>query len=223
MGAGDDTFVWNPGDGSDIVEGQGGNDTLLFNGANVAENIDLSANGSRLLFTRNVGNIVMDVHGVEVVTFNARGGADNITIHDLSGTDVQQVNLNLESTPGSGTGDGAVDTVTVEGTNGEDVVTVVGGANGVSVLGLHTQVNITGAEPTDQLVFNTLDGDDVVTANGLPANTIGLSVDGGNGDDVLIGSPGKDTLHGGAGNDTLFGNGGGDVLDGGPGSNTVIA
>ena len=48
MGAGDDTFVWNPGDGSDTVEGQGGYDTMLFNGANVAEQIDISANGSRV-------------------------------------------------------------------------------------------------------------------------------------------------------------------------------
>ncbi len=46
LGAGDDTFVWNPGDGSDTVEGQAGFDTLLFNGANVNENIDISANGS---------------------------------------------------------------------------------------------------------------------------------------------------------------------------------
>jgi Ca2+-binding RTX toxin-like protein len=30
LGAGDDTFVWNPGDGSDVVEGQDGNDTLLL-------------------------------------------------------------------------------------------------------------------------------------------------------------------------------------------------
>ena len=28
LGAGNDTFVWNPGDGSDTVEGQAGNDTL---------------------------------------------------------------------------------------------------------------------------------------------------------------------------------------------------
>jgi Ca2+-binding RTX toxin-like protein len=34
-GPGDDTFVWNPGDGSDTIEGQSGQDTLLFNGANV--------------------------------------------------------------------------------------------------------------------------------------------------------------------------------------------
>ena len=48
LGAGNDTFVWNPGDGSDTVDGQAGNDTLLFNGANVNENIDISANGRRM-------------------------------------------------------------------------------------------------------------------------------------------------------------------------------
>ena len=54
MGAGDDTFVWNPGDGSDTVEGQDGSDTMIFNGANVSEKIDISANGSRVRFTRDV-------------------------------------------------------------------------------------------------------------------------------------------------------------------------
>ena len=90
MGAGDDTFVWNPGDGSDIVEGQDGNDTMQFNGANIDENIDLSANGSRLRLTRDVGNVTMDVNGVEKVNFNALGGADTITVNDLSGTDVTE-------------------------------------------------------------------------------------------------------------------------------------
>src|SRR6185369_7166627 len=60
MGAGDDTFQWDPGDGSDIVEGQAGFDKMLFNGSNIAENMDVSANGSRTLFTRNIANITMD-------------------------------------------------------------------------------------------------------------------------------------------------------------------
>src|ERR1700759_1391534 len=42
-GAGNDTFVWNPGDGSDTIEGQDGSDTLVFNGANVAEKINIAA------------------------------------------------------------------------------------------------------------------------------------------------------------------------------------
>ena len=49
-----------------------------------------------------------------------------------------------------------------------------------------------------------------------------LTANGGDGDDVLIGSHGNDTLHGGAGDDVLIGNGGIDVLDGGPGNNVVI-
>ena len=65
MGAGDDTFVWDPGDGSDMVEGQAGTDTMLFNGANVAEQVDLSANGNRLTFFRDPGTITMDTAGVE--------------------------------------------------------------------------------------------------------------------------------------------------------------
>ena len=77
MGAGDDTFVWNPGDGSDTVEGQGGQDTLQFNGANVNENIDLSANGSRLRLFRDVGDVTMDVHGVEQVNVAVLEKHDN--------------------------------------------------------------------------------------------------------------------------------------------------
>ena len=39
MGAGDDTFFWDPGDGSDVVEGEAGDDSMSFIGANVAEQI----------------------------------------------------------------------------------------------------------------------------------------------------------------------------------------
>ena len=99
LGAGDDTFVWNPGDGSDMVEGQDGIDTLLFNGANINETIDISANGGRARFTRDVGNITMDLNNVEQIHFNALGGADNITVNDLTGTDVTQVTINLAATP----------------------------------------------------------------------------------------------------------------------------
>ena len=95
LGDGDDTFQWDPGDGSDVVEGQAGNDTLLFNGANIDENIDISANGERVRFFRDVANITMDLNDVERIDFNALGGADTITVNDLSGTDVTQVNLNL--------------------------------------------------------------------------------------------------------------------------------
>ena len=78
LGAGDDRFVWDPGDGSDVVEGQAGHDAMTFNGANVGEQFDVSANGSRVRFTRDVGAIVMDLAGVEEIDLNALGGADRL-------------------------------------------------------------------------------------------------------------------------------------------------
>jgi Ca2+-binding RTX toxin-like protein len=223
LGTGDDVFQWDPGDGSDIVEGQAGTDTMVFNGANIAEKIDISANGQRVRFTRNIGSIVMDLNGVEDIDFTAKGAADQITVHDLSGTGVTQVNLDLAGVPGSGVGDGTADTVTVEGTAGDDAINVAGGAAGISVAGLSAQVNITGAEAAnDQLTITAQAGDDALSATALAAGTIQFAADGGNGDDVLTGSPGNDTISGGAGDDVLIGGGGTDVLDGGPGNNVVL-
>jgi Ca2+-binding RTX toxin-like protein len=223
-GAGDDTFIWNPGDGSDVFEGEGGRDTMLFNGANINETVDISANGRRLRFFRNVANITMDCDGVEVVQFNALGGADNITVNDLTGTAVTEVDLDLASPARSGIGDGAADTVIVNGTQTNDVVTVTGTpATGVTVLGLSATVNIVGSEPTlDQLLVNLLGGDDALVASDLQAGVINLTVDGGAGNDVIIGSQGADTLLGWEGDDILNGGPGLDVLDGGPGNNILI-
>jgi len=71
-------------------------------------------------------------------------------------------------------------------------------------------------------VINALAGDDVVEASALAANAILLTGNGGDGDDILIGGNGPDTLNGGADDDVLIGSPGLDVLDGGLGSNVVI-
>lgn len=223
LGAGDDVFVWNPGDGNDVVEGQAGFDTMVFNGANIAEVIEISANGERLRFTRNIANIVMDTNDLERVDFNALGGADQITVNDLSGTDVTEVNVNLAGQVGGTVGDGSADNVIVNGTNGDDVILVAGDASGVAVLGLAAQVNIRGAESNlDRLTIKALGGDDVIEASGLLAAAIQLTANGGEGDDVLIGGAGNDMLQGDLGDDVLLGGPGQDVLDGGLGDNILI-
>ena len=48
-----------------------------------------------------------------------------------------------------------------------------------------------------------------------------LTANGGDDNDVLIGSIGNDVLTGGAGDDVLVGGGGSDVLDGGSGDNAA--
>jgi Ca2+-binding RTX toxin-like protein len=217
MGAGDDAFQWDPGDGSDTVEGQDGRDTMLFNGANIAEQFDLSANGQRLRFVRDVGPVTMDTDGVETVDLRALGGADTVTVHDLRGTDVTDVRNDL------GGGDAQSDRVVVEGTTGSDVIAVAGGGGAASVAGLSARVAISNSEPAlDALTVDARAGDDVVDASGLAADVVKLTSDGGDGDDVLIGSVGDDVLLGGAGDDVLIGGPGLDTLDGGPGSNILI-
>jgi Ca2+-binding RTX toxin-like protein len=220
LGAGDDVFNWNPGDGSDLVEGQAGVDTLSFRGANIDEVFDISANGSRVRLTRNVGTVAMDLNGMETINLRASGGTDMITIGDLSETDVTGVNIDLGADDGSD--DGAPDTVVINATEGNDTITVSSDSNGVvTVHGLGQDVTISHFGTGDRLIINGLGGDDVIEASGLAAG-LQLTADGGEGDDVLIGGAGNDTLLGGPGDDVLIGGPGQDVLDGGPGGNVVI-
>ena len=62
-------------------------------------------------------------------------------------------------------------------------------------------------------------GDDEVRLQGLPLD--GVTVDGGTGNDTLIGGPGAETLNGGSGNDLIDGNIGADTIALGAGNDTV--
>ncbi|MGA9034900.1 MAG: calcium-binding protein [Pseudolabrys sp.] len=221
LGTGDDTFVWNPGDGSDVVDGQDGFDTLLFNGANVNETLNISANGNRASLTRDVGNVTMDLGTMERIQLAALGGADNFVINDLSKTDVQQIAIDLSATPGSGVGDGAADSVTVNGTSASNQITVAGSNGSVSVTGLSAQVTLAGTEgANDSLHINALGGNDTINAAGLAAGQLTLTIDGGSGNDTILGSAGNDNLIGGDGNDFVDGNQGSDVAFLGAGNDT---
>jgi Ca2+-binding RTX toxin-like protein len=245
MGPGDDTFVWNPGDGSDTVEGQSGHDTLQFNGANVNENINLSANGNRLRFTRDVANITMDVNETEQVNIAALGGADTITVGDLSGTDVTGVNVDLSS---QGAGDGTADTVIVNGTNHAYNINVTGAGTSASVTvgslgGTFTSSVGSSAATTASAGFvaSTVGGISAFgsptagtgTPHGIQVNVQGA--EGANDSLVVHALDGNDaitastlpagvinlTLDGGAGNDTIQGSQGADTILGGDGNDSI--
>jgi Ca2+-binding RTX toxin-like protein len=178
MGSGDDVFVWDPGDGSDTVEGQAGADTMVFNGAGVAEQVDLSVSGNRLRFFRNPGTITMDTNGVERVEFNALGGSDDVTVNDLTGSGVGDVSVDLAGTPGGAAGDGQADRVTVNGTNGDDTIDVSGDTEVVKVSGAAATQILHSEVANDRLEINTLAGADTVDSSGLAAGAIQLFVDG---------------------------------------------
>jgi RTX calcium-binding nonapeptide repeat (4 copies) len=182
-GDGNDTLVWNPGDANDLVEGQAGNDTMEFNGSAGAEAFDASAVAGRLRFTRNVGNIVMDVGTTERVELTALGGADTAVFNDLTGTGVANADIDLAGVLGGAAGDGAADTITVDGTNGPDNIAVAANGGIVDVTGLSTAVGISNSEvANDLLAISGRDGNDDVTIGGGVAALIQTLVDLGSGE-----------------------------------------
>jgi Ca2+-binding RTX toxin-like protein len=102
------------------------------------------------------------------------------------------------------------------------VILIAGDNAGISIIGLAASVNIVGFETTfDHLVINGLAGDDVIIGSGL-GSSVPITANGDDGDDVLIGGAGDDSLSGGGGDDVLLGGPGVDALDGGLGSNVLI-
>ena len=159
----------------------------------------------------------MDLDNIETIDVHALGGVDAITVNDLTATDVNEVKIDLGA---NGVGDGSADTIILDATNGNDVITITNDNGVVTVKGLGADVTITDFDVDDSIVINGLGGDDVINATGLTG--MQLVANGGEGDDILIGSAGNDVLHGEAGDDVLIGNGGQDVLDGGPGNNVIL-
>jgi Ca2+-binding RTX toxin-like protein len=163
----------------------------------------------------------MDLDEVERIDVAGLGGTDRLNVDGQ--TDLEAVSADLAGVLGGTGGDGAADEVIVDGSAGRDVMTVTGAAGSASVLGLDTTVQISNAESaTDTLRILAGAGDDVVDASQLAANAIGLVVEGGDEDDVLLGGSGDDTLLGQADDDVLIGGPGLDVLDGGAGNNVLL-
>jgi Ca2+-binding RTX toxin-like protein len=226
---GADTFVWVPGDGSDVIDGGDDPDTLVFNGSDLSEKFDFSANGNRVRLTRDVGGVTMDLGGIETLTVNALGGADTATVNDLTGNGVVQINLNLAGAVGGNTGDGIADSVTVNGRNAADLIPILGDIGVILVNGgfangggLPYFLVMRAVEPSDSLRINGNGGDDTIDASALQT-PVAFVADGGAGNDGLVGSHGGDLVLGGPGNDLAFLGDGDDtfVWNAGDGSDTV--
>jgi Ca2+-binding RTX toxin-like protein len=214
LGAGNDRFQWDPGDGSDIIDGQAGFDTHAFNGSAASEIFSLTAGGRDVLLTRNVGNIVMTQDNFERVELFAGSGTDNIDLGDLRGTDVREVFVDLAGAAGGTSGDGAQDTVTVNGSARSEILTVAASGDDIVVGGLANSVRVANTDVADSVVVRGGNGADVIIAAAVPASAAALTLDGGAGNDILIGSAGDNLLDAGSGRDILIGGGGNDLFVG---------
>ena len=184
--------------------------------------METSANGGRVRFTRDIANIVMDLDDVETINAKALGGADTLTVNDLSGTDLTRVITDLGAV-GGGNDDGGRqrDRQRHQRRRRRDRASAAGPTRRSSAW--PRACRSTGSfAGSDRVTVNTLAGDDVVDASSLAANALLLTANGGDGDDILIGGDGNDTLYGNAGDDVLIGGLGTDILDGGADDNVVI-
>ena len=195
LGAGSDRFQWDPGDGSDTVDGQDGSDQLDFNGSNASEQVAFTAGFGRVLLTRDVGSITMDLDGIERVDLRSLGGSDTTTVNQLAGTELKLVDVDLDAFAGGV--DGAPDTVIARGTDEADRVSF-SSPDGLPVVnGIGAQTRVRGGEGAlDSFVVQALAGDDTATMTVGVSSAIPLHIDGGEGDDTAHynGSNGPDQI-----------------------------
>ena len=154
-----------------------GFDTHIFNGAGGNEIFAATANGGRVTFTRNTGGIVMDLNNIEALDVRALGGADSVTINDLTGTGLTSVDVDLAGAIDGADSDRAADTVTVTGTAGKDTIAATADGDAVDGRWPGRAVRVIHADPAfDALVVDSGAGDDDVSVaqavNGLIQVTV---------------------------------------------------
>lgn len=183
-------------DGTLLVTGDAAADKIAFSGSRAA--LEVRANGQRSVVGRARVNRVVVRTGA---------GADRVDLGSLVGLPATDVDLGADT---------ALDELAIAGTAGKDELTVTGG----TITGLGVPVNLV-ADARDRLALATLDGPDQIDWRNAPATGARLQVDGGLGDDLLIGGPGNDVALGGDGLDAIFMGRGDDVALGGRGDDVL--
>ncbi|MCG5242222.1 beta strand repeat-containing protein [Azospirillum doebereinerae] len=223
-GSGNDTLTG--GDGADTLIGGNGDDRLYFDAADApvqgGNGFDTAVVQGSLGASLNLAasSIEQAYGGTGNDTLNGAGALSGLYINGRDGNDVI-------------TGSGFNDTLiggngidTLVGGDGDDLLYVgdaasaVNGGAGIDTLYVQANGNLTLdlAATGIERVFSG-GGNDSVTA---AAALVGVEINGGAGDDSLIGSAFNDTLRGDAGDDTLAGGDGNDTLVGGGGTDALF-
>jgi Ca2+-binding RTX toxin-like protein len=108
--------------------------------------------------------------------------------------------------------------LTVTGTNGSDNIVVAKARKGWLNVTMNNATQRFRIISVTKIVVNALGGSDTVA---FSSRVIGATINGGDGNDHLMGSRNGDTINGGAGNDSLWGWQGNDVIIGGDGADTI--
>jgi Ca2+-binding RTX toxin-like protein len=174
-GEGDDTLVWNNGDGSDTMDGENGNDTVEVNGGTAAEQFTVapSATPGRISFDRlNPGPFNLDIGTSEKLDLNANAGDDSL---NAAGGAAGLNPFTIDADGGDGN----------DLLNGGDAADILTGGPGIDRLVAFrnpagTRDVMAGGEGDDTLVWNNGDGSD--TMDGQNGNDT-VEVNGGTADE----------------------------------------
>jgi RTX calcium-binding nonapeptide repeat (4 copies) len=225
--------VYGDDDFNDVIEFQDKNDTAndTYNltsayfqkpGTGLTQ-IDLGGLETMRLYANDGSNMirVSDIASNNTVEIKAGGGGDTI---ELGGGDLDTLHSAYFLVDGAdqfpeNAPDGWIDTLVLKDQN--DATNRNYGFS-------NTQITFTGGR--DIPFQNTIDrvqlfgsaGNNVFSRYDVPAVTIPMYIDGGNGNDSIKGGAADDTLLGNLGNDTLNGSDGNDLLDGGMGGDIII-
>lgn len=147
---GDDTIIWNNGDGSDVVDGEAGDDRAVVNGSNAAGDVfTVNPNGQRVRFDRtNLVPFSLDIGTTETLEMNGGGGDDTIT-----GSTGLAPLIKLRMNGGDGND-------TLIGSDGDDTMDA-GAGDDTMVCGAGHDV-MAGNDGDDRMVWNNGDGSDVM-------------------------------------------------------------
>src|SRR6185503_8417032 len=212
LGDGDDVFQWNQKDWSEHVEGGADFDRGEIIGVAGAESmgVNVNINGLYIADFTGIGGPIVTLNDVEQLVLRPLGGADFVHVSDTTGTDLQQVTIDLAATVGGKAADAQTDTVELIGGLGDNMIaaTLVNGA--IEVTGLPVAATVTHFGKTDVLYIDGGSGNETIDASKLPAGKVTPALYGNSGDDVIYGAEGDDVVDGGGGNDIVFLLGGND-------------
>ena len=211
--------VYLTGDaGNDVLVGGAGNDTLLGNSGN--DTITGGAGDDRLDGGSSVGetNTLLETTNVNFVLTNTSlvgVGTDSLANFQLASLTGGTSNNTFDVSDWTGGG-------TIAGAAGTDKIIA---ARNTDMILSNTSLVSTGygtltlsAVETAQLIGG--DSNNTLRASAFSAGSVTLN--GGNGNDILIGGTGADSLDGGDGRDLLIGGAGKDTLTGDAGDDILI-
>ena len=223
----DDTFIAGPG--GDIIEGDGGSDTVSYEASSLGVTVSLAA-AAHHTTVANTGTgavddpATADTDESDPVVFPT--DPDPVAVTDPASLLAGVPRLDAMGNPFVDTNnDGIAD----PGDNIEDEDDNPN-ANGAAGDRLRSIENLTGSNQKDMLtgdgnpnVLKGMGGDDTLIGGDEDetGGDVGDKLYGGDGDDTITGGGGEDMLSGGAGDDTLDGGADNDTINGGAGDDDL--